>query len=261
MKTLLDIASESITAGSQDFPAYPLFKAAGAAVLVVEQGTGRVAEANLAALALLGLAPAGLVGKDWLGAFSAPSAQRLADACRHAWLANSPIQIEAESFAGARALVAAITTFRVGRDAYLLVRLVLHDAMPESAGQRTSAVLDALERMPTGFVVTDSRLQVDFGNRAFLEMVQLESLEQLRGRSLAQWLALTEADLLRLREQMSRRQAASVLVTTLHAGPVIGRSVEVTAIAVPDAPHPCWGFTLRLLESRLPAAKTPHTDG
>lgn len=260
MRKLLDIATESIASGTQDFPAYPLFAAAGVAVLVVEVATGRVAEANQAALVLLALPDIALIGSDWLLAFNPDSAQRLAAACRQARLIPPPIQLEVEALAEGRALVAALTTFEVGRDSYLLVRLAAQDRTAAGRTERTQEVLEALDRTPTGFVVTDHQLRVDYGNRAFLEMVRAGSADEVRGRSLAQWLALTEADLQRLREQMDRRQAASALVTTLHAGPAAGRQVQLTAIAVPDAPDPCWGFTLRVIEPLSGKANRPRTN-
>lgn len=260
MRKLLDIASETIASGTQDIPAYPLFAAAGVAMLVVEVASGRVAEANQAALVLLALPDVALVGSDWLRAFSPDSAARLATACRQARLVPPPIQLEVEAALDGRALSAALTTFDVGRDAYLLVRLVARDGMDASSGQHAHDVLEALDRTPAGFVVTDGQLRVDYGNRAFLEMVHAGSRDDVRGRSLAQWLALTESDLLRLREQMQRRQAASTLLTTLHAGPAAGRQVQITAIAVPDAPDPCWGFALRVLEPHPPAAGRARGD-
>ncbi len=257
MRKLLDIATESIASGTQDFPAYPLFAAASVAVLVVEAATGRVAEANQAALLLLALPDVALVGSDWLLAFNADSARRLAAASRQARLMPPPIQLEVEAQVEGRALVAALTTFDVGHDAYLLVRLATPDGAASGRGQRTQEVLEALDQTPTGFVVTDSQLRVQYGNRAFLEMVRATSADDVRGRSLAQWLALTQPDLQRLRDQMDRRQAASALVTTLQAG---ARQVQLTAIAVPDAPEPCWGFTLRLIEPFSSATHRPRTN-
>ena len=255
MRKLLDIASETVASATQEFPAYPLFAAASVAVLVVDLASGRVSEANPAALLLLALPDVALVGSDWLRAFGPDSARRLATACRQAQLTAPPIQLEVEALAEPRALVAALTTFNVGRDAYLLVQLATQDESPAPGHHGTRDVLEALDRTPTGFVVTNDRLQVDYGNRAFLELVRAESRSDVRGRSLAQWLALTEGDLQQMQVQMSRRQAASTLVTTLHAGPAAGQRVQLTAIAVPDAPDPCWGFTLQVIE---PHARTPR---
>ena len=260
MKKLLDIASPWIAADPQDFPAQPLFASASVAALVIDQASGRVAEANPAALRLLGSPQAGAPGEDWLQAFDPASASRLADACRHAWHSPTPVLLQATTRAEARALSVAVSTFRAGPDAYLLVRLAMPDAAVLPAPGDTSDVIDALDAMPNVFIVTDALLHIEYGNRAFLELVQADSHEAVTGRSLAHWLALTEADLLRLREQMERREAATVLFSRMQAGAAAGRHVELTAIAVPGAPDPCWGFTLRLLASRPGADRSQRTD-
>ena len=259
MQKLLDIATESIASGTQEFPAVPLFTAASVAVLVVDAASGRVAEANPAALLLLALPDSALVGSNWLQAFSPESAGRLGSACRQARLTAPPIQLQVAAVVEERALVAVITTFNVGPQAYLLVRLAAQDG-PADAAHDTQDVLEALDRTPTGFVVTGPGLQVEYGNSAFLGMVRAVSVDEVRGRSLAQWLALTESDLQCLKEQMALRQAATALLTTLHSGPSAGRQVQLTAIAVPDAPEPCWGFTLRVIEPLANGTSRPRTD-
>jgi DNA-binding NarL/FixJ family response regulator len=178
----------------------PLAASASASVaaLVVEQASGRVAEANPAALSLLGLRQAGAPGSDWLQAFDPASAARLADACRHAWISPAPVQVEVATGSGGRALSVAVSTFRAGTDAYLLVRIATPGAPGLPRAAETSDVIDALDAIPNLSFVTDALLHIQFGNRAYLELVQAASHDAIVGRSLAQWLALTEADLLRL---------------------------------------------------------------
>jgi PAS domain-containing protein len=262
MKKLLYSADPWSATDRQDLPAASLFAGASAAVLVVDHATGRVAEANPAALQLLGKTQAQLVGKGWLEAFDKPGAQRLAEACQHAWVSPAAIEVEAANLAEGRLLGVALSTFRVAHDSYLLVRLS-PGSTPTSTEPAPSnlAMLEQLDRMPTAFVVTDNGLCIDYANQAFVELAQANSCAAVLGRSLAQWLALTAGDLLRLREQMLRRQAASMLVTTLQVGRWVGQPVEITAIAVPEAPEPCWGFTLRVLANVDGNRRVRRTDG
>jgi PAS domain S-box-containing protein len=262
MKKLLYSADAWSATDRPDLPAERLFAGASAAVLVVEHTTGRVAEANPAALQLLGTTQAQLVGKGWLDAFDQPGGQRLAEACQHAWVSPAAIEVEAANRAEGRLLGVALSTFRVAHDSYLLVRLSPGSAQAGAAAAPGNVdVLEQLDQMPTAFVVTDGGLCADYANQAFVELVQANSRTAVLGRSLAQWLALTEADVLRLREQMQRRQAASMLVTTLRTGPWAGQAVEITAIGVPDAPEPCWGFALRVLANHDGNRRVRRTDG
>ena len=255
MKNPSEFALDCSGPVTRNFPASSMFAAARSALLVVEQATGRVAEANDAAGQLLGLQKSALLGSYWLGAFDQACTQQLADGCREAELKQLPLIFDVRGRDGRAPLRATITLFKVGRDTYLLVRLLPGDApVVEPARDGTAQALDELDNTSIGFVVTNRYLQVEYANRAFLAMVRPENAEEVSGRSLARWLALTEDDLQRLREQVTGRQATVVIRTALHEGPTAGRGVELTAVAVPDAPEPCWGFTLRLLDPDAPGA-------
>ena len=102
---------------------------------------------------------------------------------------------------------AAISIIRVGTAAYILVRLTPCNVAPAGSEPESSDVLDELEKTRTSFVVTNEGMHIEYGNRAFLELVQVDSLEEIRGSSLTRWLGLTETDLQQLHRQMARRQA------------------------------------------------------
>jgi hypothetical protein len=259
MKKLLAIGDAWTALDSRELPLQSLFSSADTAVMIAEQATGQVIEVNLAALLLLGMRRADLVGTGWLQAFSPASAQRMARALQPAGLAAATLQLDVEGSSGASPLSATVSMFRVGAAAYILVRLTPGDVAPTGSEPESTDVLAELEKARTSFVVTNADMRIEYGNRAFLEMVQVDSIEEIGGCALTRWLELTEADLQRLHRQMERRQAATVLVTTLNAAATV-RPVEVTAIAVPDARHPCWGFTLDELGSRSPKVRARRLD-
>jgi PAS domain-containing protein len=259
MNKLLAIGDVWTALDSRELPLQSLFSSADTAVMIAEQASGRVIEVNLAALLLLGMRRADLVGSDWLQAFSPASAQRLAQALQPGGLAAATLHLDVEGSSGASPLSAAVSIIRVGTAAYILVRLTPCNVAPAGSEPESTDVLDELEKTRTSFVVTNADLRIEYGNRAFLEMVQVDSIEEIGGCALTRWLELTEADLQRLQLQMARRQAATVLVTTLNSAATV-RPVEVTAIAVPDASHPCWGFTLDELGSSNPKIRARRLD-
>jgi PAS domain-containing protein len=247
MKPPNDLLSGAVGAVTPDFPAAAIFASATSAVLLVEQASGRVVEANGACARLLALRRAELLGSDWLAAFDPACARQLDEARVGATLQPFPPELALRSRTGGAHVRATITLFRIGSDAYLLVRLLpAHVSAAAATPAGAARVLDELEATPVGFVVTNRYFHVDYCNRAFLDLVCCATSEEAQGQSLARWLALTEHDLQRLRDQVSDRQATIVILTALHAGPAAGRSVELTAVAVPDATAPCWGFTLRV---------------
>ena len=228
-----------------------LFDAAGEAVLVVEETSGSVVEANLAAARLLHAERAAVIGKSLLSLFHTSSV---------ATLKESLAQARGGAGACARAIATpdrrselslTMSVFHVeAADSYMLVRLAAGDAAASPDAAPESAVFEAIEGAVTGFLVTDSELRVQYANPAFAQMIEVASPEDTEGESIARWLELTQEDRNRLRAQMARNEAVTDLVTRLRAVRGTGREVEVRAVAVPGDTAPCWGFTVREIRAR-----------
>jgi PAS domain-containing protein len=255
--------SVTATAAAAGFPDAWLFAAATQPVLIVEPASDRIVEANPAAAALLGSERAGLLAGSFLGAFAADSTPALLQLIATARLSGHGkriiVRIRGASAGDAarggrrtrasragRDIGVTLSTVFAGAESYLLVRLLPsgHDATDDTDGAVASPVLDAIEQSHAGFVVTDPDLRLSYANRAFIEMVGLASPEPPRGKSLATWLDLSQADLTRLHDQMARRDAVTVWKTMLRRSSLSAREVEVSAIAVPDGAERCWGFRI-----------------
>jgi PAS domain-containing protein len=245
MNRRLDVTSDVLTAPEDGFPAEELFAAATTAVLMADEATGRVVAVNPAAQRLLGIPRSDLVGYEWHRAFSRSCAQQLRTAARLAASSGAAVHATASGSTGGAAMTATFSTFNVSRVCYLLVQLAPSDASAIQSGTISTDVLDALDAIAVGFVVTDGALSVEFWNRAFLDVVNEPSIADIEGQCLLRWLNLTQADLARMQRQMALREAGTVMTTTLWVGPASGPMVEVTALAVPDATSPRWGFVVQ----------------
>jgi PAS domain-containing protein len=230
---------------ANEFPADELFAAASTAVLVADHTTGLLISVNPAAQNLLGLASADLVGYAWHKAFISPGVQELNAASQRAAALGTAVKVSVRSSGDIGALEATLSTFFVSKVCYLLLQL---DAAHET-GRKPQAfsgdLFDELDDLPLGFVITDGALCVQFGNRAFLELTGDASRDATEGQNLLRWLDLTQDDLVLMCRQMQLRQAATVMTTSFSTRYGRGPMVEVTAIAVPDATSPYWGFVLR----------------
>lgn len=245
MSSRLDVPSDVLTSPEDGFPAEELFAASRTAVLMADEATGRVVAVNPAAQRLLGIPRSDLVGYDWQRAFSRSCAQQLRSAARQAASSGTAVQATASGSTGGATMTATISTFYVSKVSYLLVRLAPDDASDSPSGTISSDILDTLDAIAVGFVVTDGALCVEFGNQAFLDVVNQPSIADIVGQCLLRWLNLTQADLSRMQRQMALREAGTVMTTTLWAGPASRPMVEVTALAVPDATSPHWGFIVQ----------------
>lgn len=245
MNSRLDIASDVLTSAEDGFPAEELFAAARTAVIMAVEATGRVVAVNPAAQRLLGMPRTDLVGSDWQRAFSRSCAQQLSTAARQAATSGTSVQATASRSTGGAAMTATFSTFCVAKVSYLLVRLAPDEASETQSSTISSDVLDALDAIAVGFVVTDGALCIEFGNKAFLDVVNQPSNADIEGQCLLRWLNLTQADLSRMQQQMALREAGTVMATTLWDGAAAAPVVEVTALAVPDATSPHWGFVVQ----------------
>jgi PAS domain-containing protein len=245
VSSVLD-SDECFAAAAVELPYEWLFAAASESVLIVVAASGTIVAANPAAAALLNSTRSALVGTALADTVDDSSKQSLGNslACATRVGRATPVAIRAVN--GGPELSATLSLFRKPPESYCLVRLAAkRRADGESPGDRpTSPVLDAIEGAPVGFLVADSELRVEYANRAFIDMIEVGSLENLRSKSLQRWLKFTTSDSARLHAQMSAREAVTVLDTRLRSERGATREVEVRAIAVPDDQHACWGFSV-----------------
>ena len=239
------------------YPGLPcdwLFSVAVEPVIIVDAATNRIVQANPAAAQLLQSSHTALVGAPLEGLFDASSAADLMRSLEVARTAGAADSLMLRSAGDGAQLRAKLSLFRSDTEAYVLVHLASgsgggghFDLSAADRGTAKSPVFDAIDGAAVGFLLADSGLRIEYANQAFTELVQLGSPDQALGRSLASWLDLSEGDLGQLRDQMLRRQATSVMTASLRTESNSLLEVEICAVAVPDGPHICWGFTIREL--------------
>jgi PAS domain-containing protein len=245
MNSRLDLTGVVLTSSGDALPAEELFAAANTAVIVALVSTGRVVALNPAAQRQLGIARSELLGHDWREAFDDACEQPLGSAAREAVASGNVVRATVPGSAGDAAMAVVLSTFCVAKISYLLVRLVADDAAQAPPRTVSSDVLDALDDLAVGFVVTDGALCIEFANRAFLDFVNQPCHADVEHQSLLRWLNLAQADLLKMNRQMAMREAATAITARLWVGPTTAQMVEITAIAVPDAASPRWGFVVQ----------------
>lgn len=229
-----------------------LFQMTSEAVLIVEAGSQRVMEANPAALRLLGPSPKGLVGRTFPEGFDEAGMQSAQDLLASVRAAGRADDVRVRLADDGRELQVAASLVRQDNAALFLVRL-----SPRAVEHTTSglhqALLDVVEHVPDGFVLTDESGRILTANHAFLDLSQLASVEQARGEPLERWLGRPGVDfkvlMVNLRQHGSVR-LFSTLVRGEHGSDV---EVEISAVSVPHGETPCLGFTVRGISRRIEA--------
>lgn len=236
-----------------------LFQLVSEAILIVDATTQRVVEANPAALRLLGNGARAVIGKPFPDGFDARSTRALQALLQKARSAGRAEEVRARLADGKREFLVAASLFRQDAAAHFLVRLTsTQGAAAPALLASQSALLRALEASPDGFVVTEPDGRVMAANRAFLEMVQAASEEQVRGRTLDDWFGRPGADLSVLLANLRQHGAVRLFATTLRGELGLVTEVEISAVSVAEAEPPCLGFAIRGVARRL-AAATPRS--
>jgi len=231
-----------------------LFQVSAEAVVIVDAANSKVVEANPAAVQILGDAGRRLVGRPLREVFDAASRRALEglfaklEASGHA--DEYPLRSLSDS---ARALRVSGSLFREGRASFYLVRLLPadRDADTLAVQKKKSRVFELVESSPDAFVVTDMKGRVAYANRAFLDMVQLASEEQVLNEPLDRWLGRPGVDFSLLANQLREHHSLKLFATALRGEYGSAADVEICAVAVPEGGEPYCGFSIRDVSNRL----------
>lgn len=231
-----------------------LFQMASEAVLVVDAGTERVAEANPAAAQLLGDNASRIIGRSFADCFDRRSAQSVDSvlASIRASGRAEDVRLRLADPGGGDCIVGG-TLFRHDKSSSFLIRLTVPRTEPASTAEQRgrAGLLVAVENLPDAFVVTDMQGRVITANAAFYEMVEVLSEQQAKGVSLDQWLGRPGVDLNVLLTNLRQHGSVRLFATTVRGENGVVSEVEITAVAAHAADPPCLGFAIRNVERRL----------
>lgn len=225
-----------------------LFEHSSEPVVVVDSDSFKIREANPAAHKLLGVRQGALAGGKLLSLFARSDRENLLAFLGSAMASStvSPVRMQLAKGSGEVALSA--TGFRQHGGQFLLVRLAVDEA---AANADTIATLDVMESMPDAFVLADSEMNVLAANLAFVELVQVASADQIRGRHLSEFVGRPGIDLDLITGQLAKhgftRNVSTIIASRQDDE---GEPVELSAVRVGEG-DPVYGFVLRSVGRRL----------
>ncbi len=143
--------------------------------------------------------------------------------------------------------VVSVSLFRHEAEAFCLVRLLPLHGDPRAAvvTPAQSRLLQVVERLPDGLVVTDLSGKILTANMAFLDLAQLGAEEQARGELLSRWLGRPGVDLEVLLSNLRQHGSVRMFATEVRGQFGSTTKVEISAVSVPEGDPPCLGFTVR----------------
>jgi transcriptional regulator PpsR len=226
-----------------------LFQMTNEAVVVVDGASRRVVEANPAADRILG-GEGSLIGKPFARLFAVQSQEDASSILSVAQASSNRIGARIELTANGRTVMASASLFRQDRTTHFLIRIVSSDRTEPTLPEASAQMLEAINRLPDGFVVTGTDLQILTLNTAFLDMAHLPTPEQAKGRSLSQFLGRPGLDRNILLETLNKHGTVRNFPTVMQTQFGDVEDVEVCAVSITDTELPCFGFSIRRVARR-----------
>jgi transcriptional regulator PpsR len=234
-----------------------LFEAVDEAVLVLDANSLVVFEHNAAAARVLGDSTKRIVGRSFTELLAVESQAESYAKFSQARSAGRSEDMLVRLANGTTELKLAATVFKQDSTTSLLVRLspanVAAVGQPVSRAAEVPSLLSVVNAMPDAFVLTDMQGRILSANQAFSDMLQLAPGELVQGQSLDRWLGRSSVDLNVLIGNLRQHGVLRLFPTTLRGGYGELGAVEISAVAVPDGPQACLGFSIRDVARRLPA--------
>ncbi|MFM2044052.1 MAG: hypothetical protein RLY86_2628 [Pseudomonadota bacterium] len=237
-----------------------LFQATPDPVMIVEAASLKVVEANPAALALAGEKGDRFVGRSLLDLFDEPGAEAVQGLLAAVRATGRSDEAPARVPGSEHGFRVSASLFRQEGSSLFLVRLAeVEQGYPAGAKPRGELV-HLMEHLPDAIVLTDSDGRIAESNAAFLDLSQLASVEQARGESLERWLGRPGVDLSVLVANLRQHGSVRLYATTLRGEYGATVDIEVSAVSLADAGSGGFGFSIRNVGRRLPAAEKKLPD-
>ncbi len=225
-----------------------LFDLSSEPVLIIEAGTLRIREANSAAHTLMGAREGSLPGKKLPALVDKSSREALQTMVGSALSSQNVTPRELIIAKGSQNVVASVAGFTQDRGQFLLLRLT---SDMEGSQSPSSPVLDLIDTMPDGFVITDQNFEIVSANNAFVELVRAASADSIRGGHLSSWIGRPGIDLDLIEGQIDQHGAARNVSTVIRFGDDLeGEPVELSAVRS-EGEGGLYAFVIRPIGRRL----------
>ena len=238
-----------------------LLSATRDAVMFVSVGTGRIIDLNEAAAQLLGGLREALSGTNFAQEFQSGRGSGFVESLVSHAVSEKSADVRAETRRQKEQVLIQPTGFRAAGERVLLLRLEKADAATKTSSDTLTTNLAALyAKGADAFVFTSAKGVIESANESFLDLADAPHLADVRGRSLADFLARGQVDLSVLLEHAKREEQMRVYSTKLTNDYAASTPIEISATWLNDRARPQVGFVIRD-SGRSEAFRHPATPG
>ncbi len=234
-----------------------LFDTIGYPVLICDAENHEIQQANQICHQLVGAQPGALEGKSLFNLVDRQDRDAVIAYLAALSVSSAVAPVEVRLAGWEEAVTLAASAFRQSGRQFWLVNIE-EGANRAPSRESDRDVLDVVEKMPDAFVLADEKQAIIVANRAFAELVQAGSAEQLAGAPLNRFIGRPDVDVALLRKQLKDhhhvRNFASI-INDLNGGE---EPVEISAIMIERA-APLYGYSVRSVGRR--ERDLPATNG
>jgi len=232
-----------------------LFQLSTDAIVVVDADTMKVVDASNAASRLFDLPAEKLIGRAFPLGIAAGSALAMEDLLAAARTTGHAGDVRITLADDRGESPASASCFRQENLTLLLVRLSRF-AAPAGASATREQVLALVQAAPDACVITDAEGEIVYANRAFLDLAQLASEEQVKARSLGNWVGRPGADLQVFLSTLKKHGVVRVAASSVRGELGLSSEIELSAVTLTGPEGPGIGFIMRDVGRRV--ATVPH---
>ena len=233
-----------------------LFQLSTDAIIVVDADTMRIVDASGAAARLFDVPADKLVGKGFPLGVAAEHVRAVDDLLATARTTGHATDVRLKLTEDRGEVLASASCFRQDNLTLLLVRLSRH-ATPSTANtSHRQRLLELIDRTPEALVITDAEGDILTANRSFLDLAQLASEEQAKGRSLGNWVGRPGADLSVFLSTVRKHGVVRVAASSIRGDLGLATEIELSAVSLPGDNGVGIGFVMRDVGRRV--TTVPH---
>lgn len=222
-----------------------LMEATRDAVVLVAMNNGRISDLNAAAAVMLGGSRQDLVGAAIAQEFEGRRRGEFLESLANFAGADAANPIDLVARRSQRKLRVIPTQFRAAGERLMLCRIEAAEQLALVSNDVTVNLERLYHEGVDAIVFVDGDGLVLGANDSFLKLTDSSSLNSVRGRSLADFLARGSVDL-RVLMDNARRTGQLRLYATKISNEFNGQvAVEISATYLTDRPKPCFGMVIR----------------
>ncbi|MCW1920193.1 transcriptional regulator PpsR [Rhodobacter sp. KR11] len=234
-----------------------LMEANGAPIVIISTTTGRIVDANKAALEMIGAARGDLIDSPAAQEFEGRRRGEFLESLTRAATAETPGTVELSVRRTRKRIQVAPTLFRAAGDKLLMCRIDLSEDARAQHDELGSALNRLFQTGVDGMVFLDGDGVIKATNEAFLNLTDIPNTAAVVGRSLADFLSRGETDLKVLLENVKRVGRLRHYATRLNTDFGGQIAVEMSASYLQDRGQGVVGLIIRDASAaegmRLPA--------